>query len=281
MEVRILALGDVVGKPGRTVLKEKLPAFIEENNVDFVVANGENVAQGSGITPNLFKELIGAGVDCVTCGDHIWKRMEVKPLLEREPRLVRPLNYSEKAAGRGMTVLTSRNGVRIGIATVVGRIFMGPASCPFQAAENALRLMPPEAHIRIIEIHAEATSEKVALAWKLDGVASLVFGTHTHIPTADARVLPNGTAYITDLGMTGPYDSVIGRDKKNVIFKFETGMHAPFSVALGDVRMCGVLVTVDDTTGKALAIERVEVGQDVEASSEVEAPPASHQERKT
>ena len=187
---------------------------------------------------------IRAGGDCVTCGDHIWKRMEVKPLLESEPRLVRPLNYSEKAAGRGMTVLTSRNGVRIGIATVVGRIFMGPASCPFQAAENALRLMPPEAHIRIIEIHAEATSEKVALAWKLDGVASLVFGTHTHIPTADARVLPNGTAYITDLGMTGPYDSVIGRDKKNVIFKFETGMHAPFSVALGDVRMCGVLVTV-------------------------------------
>ncbi len=202
MDVRILAIGDIVGKPGRSILKEKLPSFIDEREVDFVVANGENAAQGSGITRNLFKEVISSGVDCVTCGDHVWKRMEIKPVLESETRLLRPLNYPAKAAGRGTTILASRRGVRVGVLSLIGRVFMSPADCPFEAAERALKLMRSETRICIVEIHAEATSEKLALAWKLDGVASLVFGTHTHIPTADARVLPQGTAYITDLGMT-------------------------------------------------------------------------------
>jgi metallophosphoesterase (TIGR00282 family) len=160
-----------------------------------------------------------------------------------------------------MGVFESRNGVRIGVTTLLGRIFMQPADCPFQAVDRALELFPSDTVVRFVEIHAEATSEKVAMGWKLDGRVTGVFGTHTHIPTADARVLPKGTAYITDLGMTGPYDSVIGRDKNSVLYKFETSMHAPFDVAHGDVRLCGAKVTVDATTGKAVAIERVEVSQ--------------------
>lgn len=261
MNVRILAIGDIVGKPGRSVLKERLPSLIEERKIDFVVANGENAAQGSGITRNLFKEVISAGVDCVTCGDHVWKRMEIKPVLESETRLLRPLNYPSKAAGRGTTILTSRGGQRIGVITVIGRVFMSPADCPFQAAEKALEVMRAETNLCVVEIHAEATSEKLALAWKLAGRASFVFGTHTHIPTADAKVLPGGTAYITDLGMTGPYDSVIGRDKESVLYKFETSMHATFNVASGDTRLCGALASVDVETGKATSIERIEIAQ--------------------
>ncbi len=261
MEVRILAIGDIVGKPGRGVLKDRLPQFVEERDIDFVIANGENAAQGSGITRNLFNEIRRAGVDCVTCGDHVWKRMEITQVLDSDSRLLRPLNYPSQAAGRGITVLESRKGVRIGVATIIGRIFMGPADCPFAAADHALERMKAETNICVVEIHAEATSEKVALSWKLDGRASLVFGTHTHIPTADARILPRGTAYITDIGMTGPYDSVIGRDVKNVLHKFETSMHAQFNVASGNTRLCGVLVSVDDQTGKALSIERVDLPQ--------------------
>jgi metallophosphoesterase (TIGR00282 family) len=261
VNVRILAIGDIVGKPGRSILMERLPALIEEREIDFVVANGENAAQGSGITRKLFKEVISAGVDCVTCGDHVWKRMEIKPVLESESRLLRPLNYPGKAAGRGTTVLTSRRGMRFGVITVIGQVFMSSADSPFLAVEKALEIIGPETKLRIVEVHAEATSEKLALAWKLDGQVSFVFGTHTHIPTADARILPGGTAYITDLGMTGPYDSVIGRDKESVLYKFETSMHATFSVATGDVRLCGALVTVDANTGKATGIERIEITQ--------------------
>lgn len=243
------------------VVKEKLPEFVEKNEVDFVLANGENAAQGTGITENLFKEIINSGVHCVTCGDHVWKRREILPVLERDERILRPLNLPERAVGRGMTVLDTGKGVRIGVATLLGRVFMGPADCPFRAADRAVEALKKEAAICFVELHAEATSEKVALGWKLNGRVSCVFGTHTHIPTADHRVLSGGTAYITDLGMTGPYDSVIGRNKNSVLYKFETSMHAPFDVASGDVRLCGALVTVDSQTGKALAIERVEIPQ--------------------
>lgn len=257
MEIRVLLIGDIVGKPGRMVVKDKLPAYVEANRVDFVIANGENAAQGSGITENLFREIVQCGVDVVTCGDHVWRRAEILSVLERDKRLLRPLNYPAESIGRGMAVYETRSGVRIGVATLVGRIFMGPADCPFHAAERAVEALRVEAPVRFIEIHAEATSEKVALGWKLTGTVSCVFGSHTHIPTADERVLPEGTAYITDIGMTGPYDSVIGRDKENVIYKFETGMHAPFNVATGDVRLCGALVTVESVTGRAIAIQRV------------------------
>ena len=255
--IRVLLIGDIVGKPGRTVLKEKLPSYIQNEQIDFVIANGENAAQGSGITDNLFREIVGCGVDCVTCGDHVWRRKEILPVLERDKRCLRPLNYPPEARGKGMTVLESRSGVRIGVITLVGRIFMGPADCPFRGADKAVEALRSETNIRFVEIHAEATSEKIALAYKLDGRVSCVFGSHTHVPTADERILPQGTAFITDLGMTGPYDSVIGRDKQSVLYKFETGMHAPFDVATGDVRLCGAKVTVDTQSGKATAIERV------------------------
>ena len=265
MEIRVLLIGDIVGKPGRTILKEKLPSYVEANRIDFVIANGENAAQGSGLTDNLFREIVNAGVECVTCGDHVWRRKEILPVLERDKRCLRPLNYPAQAVGRGVTILETRLGIRIGVATLVGRIFMGPADCPFQAAQRAFEFMQSEAKVRFVEIHAEATSEKIALAWKLDGKVSCVFGSHTHVPTADERVLPQGTAYISDIGMTGPFDSVIGRDKESVLYKFETSMHAPFHVATGDVRLCGAKVTVDATTGKALSIERVMLFQDGEA----------------
>ncbi len=257
MEIRVLLIGDIVGKPGRTVLKDKLPAYIEAQKVDFIIANGENAAQGSGITENLFREIVQTGVDCVTCGDHVWKRREILTVLERDKRLLRPLNYPQESVGRGFGVYETRSGIRIGVVTLVGRIFMGPADCPFHAAQRAVDILKREAPVRFVEIHAEATSEKMALGWKLNGHVSCVFGSHTHIPTADERVLSEGTAYITDIGMTGPYDSVIGRDKESVIYKFETSMHAPFNVATGDVRLSGALVTVESQTGKALAIERV------------------------
>ncbi len=257
MEIRVFLIGDIVGKPGRTILKNKLPDFIEARRVDFVIANGENAAQGSGITENLFREIIESGVDCVTCGDHVWKRREILTVLERDKRLLRPLNYPQESVGRGVGIFETHAGIRIGVLTLVGRIFMGPADCPFRAAQRAVDALKLETPVRFVEIHAEATSEKMALAWKLNGHVSCVFGSHTHVPTADERVLSGGTAYITDIGMTGPYDSVIGRDKESVIYKFETSMHAPFNVATGDVRLSGALVTVDSQTGKALAIERV------------------------
>jgi len=257
VEIRVLLIGDIVGKPGRTIVSDRLPAYIEEHRIDFVIANGENAAQGSGITENLFQEIAKAGVDCVTCGDHVWRRKEVLPVLGREPRLLRPYNYPPEAIGRGFGVYTSRSGTRIGVVTVVGRIFMDAADCPFHAVDRALELMRSDATVYFVEVHAEATSEKVAMGWKLDGQVACCFGTHTHIPTADERVLPRGTAYITDLGMTGPYDSVIGRDKESVLYKFQTGMHAPFTVANGDVRLCGAEVVVDVRTGKARSIERV------------------------
>jgi len=255
----VLLVGDVVGKPGRTILRERLPGYIEEEKIDFVIVNGENAAQGTGITGNLFKEIVGAGADVVTTGDHTWRRREVLALLEKDVRALRPHNYPQQAVGRGARVFEARRGFRVGVLTMLGRVFMDPVDCPFRTADQAVRELKAETPIIFVEIHAEATSEKQAIGWHLDGRVSCVFGTHTHVPTADARVLPGGTAYITDLGMTGPYDSILGRDKRNVLFKMTTSMHSPFYVASGDVRLCGARVDVDPRTGRALRIERVEL----------------------
>ena len=258
MQIDILLIGDVVGKPGREVLTQKLPEYIDRERIDFVIANGENAAQGSGITPSLFKELIQAGIDVVTLGDHVWRRKEILPVLERDQRLLRPLNYPPECIGQGMGTYRTRSGVKVGLITLLGRVFMDPkVDCPFHGVDHALKLLGADSKVVVVEMHAEATSEKVAMGWKLDGRVSCVFGTHTHVPTADERVLPGGTAYITDLGMTGPYDSVIGRDKESVLYKFQTAMHAPFTVAHGDVKMCGARVKIDVDTGKAVGIQRV------------------------
>ncbi|MBI4583599.1 MAG: TIGR00282 family metallophosphoesterase [Planctomycetes bacterium] len=257
--MRVLLIGDIVGKPGREIVSRVLPDFIAEKNLHFVLANAENAAQGSGITPSLYKELVRAGVDVVTLGDHTWRRKEALPLLKKESRILRPLNYPPECVGKGMEIYEARQGFHIAVITLLGRIFMNPVDCPFRCVDQALLRLNESIKVIFVEIHAEATSEKMAMGWKLDGRVSCVFGTHTHVPTADGRVLPCGTAYITDLGMTGPYDSVIGRTKESVLFKFETSMHAPFMVASGDVRLCGALVRLESETGKALEIERVEL----------------------
>ncbi len=260
MPVRILAIGDVVGRPGQMVVADELPGLIDRLRVDLVLCNGENACNGSGLQPNQFRKLLSYGVDVVTLGDHAFRKSEIVPMLLANDRLIRPGNLSEKAAGRGSTVAATRGGISVGVACVLGRIFVAlPADDPFAAVDRLLAGLPESVKISVVEIHAEATSEKVAMGHYLDGRVSLVFGTHTHIPTADATILPGGTAYITDLGMTGPYDSVLGRRKDRVLAHMTTAMPHPFDVASGDVRLCGVLAEIDETTGKALSVERVEV----------------------
>ena len=257
MEIQVLLVGDVVGKPGRTILKNLLPRYIEENEIDFVIVNGENAAQGTGITENLFREVVNAGADVVTTGDHTWRRREILPVLERDPRALRPLNFPPSAVGRGAGLFDTRKGVRIGVVTVLGRIFMDPVDCPFRSAEQAIRELRAQTPLCFLEIHAEATSEKQAIAWRFAGEVSCVFGTHTHIPTADERVLPQGTAFITDVGMTGPYDSVIGRRVEQILERFLSSLPMRSEVADGNVQLRALLVEVDPGTGKAASVTRV------------------------
>jgi 2',3'-cyclic-nucleotide 2'-phosphodiesterase len=261
MAIRILALGDLVGRPGRQIVSEKLPGLIRERKVDFVIANAENVAGGSGITQNLFNKIRSYGVDVITLGDHLYKKPDIIETMRRSERIVRPANLSRHAAGRGWTVVQSNAGVNVAVFALLGRVYVPAISAddPFVAIDEIMSAIPASVKVKVCDIHAEATGEKVALGHYMDGHASLVFGTHTHIPTADAKILPGGTAYITDLGMTGPYDSVLGRRKDMVVKAMSTNMPHPYDVTTGDVRMCGALVEVDETTGKATHIERIEV----------------------
>lgn len=257
MKLRVLVIGDIVGRPGRDILKKKLPDLLRDYHVDFCVANGENAAGGAGITPVIMQELISCGINSLTSGDHIWKKKDIIPVIDSDPRLLRPANYSNQAAGQGHHIYEISNGIKIGVINLQGRTFMQPVDSPFQAVDNALKDFSAQTKIIIVDIHAEATSEKIALGWYLDSRVSFIFGTHTHIQTADERILPQGTAYITDVGMTGPYDSVIGRKTENVLSAFITGMPMTFDVAEGDVRIAGAIATIDSDTGRASAIERV------------------------
>ncbi|HEX3359297.1 MAG TPA: TIGR00282 family metallophosphoesterase [Tepidisphaeraceae bacterium] len=260
MPLRILALGDIVGRPGRQVVHQKLPQLVRERQIDLVIANSENVSGGSGITQNLFHKLRSYGVDVITLGDHIYKKVDIVPTLQSSERVVRPANLSKEAAGRPWTVVTTNSGVAVGVFSLLGRIFMNfPADDPFAAAERVLSELPGHVRVCVCDMHAEATSEKIAMGHFLDGRVSLIVGTHTHIPTADAHVLAGGSAYITDLGMCGPYDSVLGRRKDRVIKYMTTNMPAPFDVATNDVRLSGVIAEIDPETGRAISIERVEV----------------------
>lgn len=227
-------------------------------SLDLVIANGENAAGGSGITPLILDKLYKSGVDVVTTGDHVFRRSELIAHLETDHRVLRPLNYPESAAGRGFTFVET-GGQKMAVMNLIGRTFMQAARCPFMAADRALEEIGKLTNVIVVDMHAEATSEKVAMGWYLDGRVSAVVGTHTHVPTADARILPDGTAYITDLGMTGPHESVIGRRVDRILSRFLTGMPTPFDVARGDVRMNGAIIEVDPTSGKALSIERLEV----------------------
>jgi hypothetical protein len=257
--MRILFIGDIVGQPGRRIVKESLPGLVEEYSPDLILANGENAAGGFGITPSLVEELLDLGIAVLTSGNHIWDKKELLPYLTDrvDSRLLRPANYPAGVPGRGLTVGQTRGGIGYAVMNLQGRTFMQPIECPFRAADALLEQIPAEVKIRIVDMHAEATSEKIALGWYLDGRVTGVIGTHTHIPTADEAVLPQGTAYITDVGMSGPYDSVIGIEKQCVIQKFLTQLPGRFEVARGDVRLCGVLIETDTATGRALSIQRI------------------------
>jgi metallophosphoesterase (TIGR00282 family) len=256
--MRILIIGDIVGRPGKRACSQIVPRLIQQRQIDFVIANAENVAAGSGLTPPMFRKLRHYGVDCCTMGDHIYRRKELIPLLESTDRIVRPANLPPEAVGCESTVVEARNGLRVGVVNLLGRTYMNVrADCPFHAVDRVLMRLSHDVRVVVVDIHAETTSEKVAMGWYLDGRATAVVGTHTHVPTADECVLPQGTAYVTDLGMTGPYDSVLGRAKDRVIKALVTGMPHPYDIAGGDVRLCGVIVEADEQTGRARHIERV------------------------
>jgi 2',3'-cyclic-nucleotide 2'-phosphodiesterase len=260
MPIRVLCLGDVVGRPGRQVLHQKLSLLVRDRQVDLVVANAENIAGGSGITANLFNKIRSYGVDVVTLGDHVYRRADIVPTLQNSERVVRPANLARAAAGRRYTVVTTNSGVQVAVFLLLGRIYMNvPADDPFATADWVLGELPAGVKCRICDMHAEASSEKVAMGHWLDGRCSVIFGTHTHTPTADARILPGGSAFISDVGMCGPYDSVLGRRKDRVLRYMTTAMPQQFEIATGDVRMCGVLCEIDEQTGRALSIERIEV----------------------
>lgn len=257
MNINILCIGDVVGRPGRFVLSNALPAIVRDHAIDCVIANVENIAGGSGLTPSLYEKLRRYGVDLMTMGDHIYRRGEIVPVLARSNCIVRPANYPPTAVGSEFAVFQTKRGPSVAIVSLMGRLFMRPiVDCPFQAIDRVLQQIPREVKIIVVDVHAEATSEKIALGWYLDGRASVVFGTHTHVPTADERLLHQGTAYITDLGMTGPYESVLGRRIDRVTHFLTTGMPEPFEVAGHDARLCGIIARVDGETGRATHIER-------------------------
>ncbi|MBI4116058.1 MAG: TIGR00282 family metallophosphoesterase [Candidatus Omnitrophica bacterium] len=256
--LKVLALGDVVGEPGRRAIKEIVPALIREEELSFVIANGENLAGGSGITESTVLDLFSSGVDVITSGDHIFRKKEGEDLLEKSRRILKPANYPAGTPGIGSTVVNSKDGGRkIGVLNLIGRVFLKTVNCPFEVAKREVEKLRQETPIIFVDIHAEATSEKVALGWYLDGQITAIFGTHTHVQTADETVLPQGTGYITELGMCGPYKSVIGREIDQVLRMFLTQMPTKLDVAKEDARISGALFEVDAQTGKTLSVRRI------------------------
>lgn len=256
--MRILFIGDIFGRPGRDLVRQALPALIERDAIDFTVANVENAAAGSGITRDTGDELLSRGVDVLTTGNHVWDKREATTYVGAEPRLLRPLNMSALAPGRGVTVARARTGRPVGVINVMGRVFMPPVDDPFAAVDAAVLRLREECRIILVDVHAEASAEKVAMGWFLAGRVTAVIGTHTHVQTADARILPGGTAYMTDAGMTGPHDSVIGVAIEPALARFRTGMPAKLEPAAENPRFQAAVVTVDEQTGQATAIERID-----------------------
>ena len=259
MPVNILFIGDIVGKPGRQAVSRELHRLIDRYSIDLVIANGENASGGFGITSESAKELFSCGVDLFTSGNHIWDKKEALEYLKKEERIIRPSNYPEGAPGKGSTVFVTPGGIKVGVVNLEGRVFMDALDCPFRAADREVAALSEVTKVIFVDFHAEATSEKTSLGWYLDGRVSAVVGTHTHVQTADERILTSGTAYITDVGMTGAFDSVIGVRKDEPIYRFLTQMPAKFEVAKKDLRLNGVVVTIDESSGNALAIERVNI----------------------
>jgi len=257
--MRIFFIGDIVGSPGRDLVHNRLAELVREHGADLVIANGENAASGFGITPRLADGLFNSGVEVITGGNHSWDRREIFEYIPGEPRLIRPANFPEGASGRGLYLGTTRGGIPYAVMNLMGRVFMNPLDCPFRTADRLLATLPEQTKVIFVDMHAEATSEKQAMGWYLDGRVSVVVGTHTHVPTADEHVLPNGTAFITDVGMTGPHESVIGMDRAAMTKRFLDGLPARFEVAVGDVQLNSVLVDVDESTGHAKRISRINI----------------------
>ena len=255
--MRILFIGDIVGSPGRKIVHDRLADILSQRQVDLCIANGENAASGFGITPRLAEELLASGIEVLTGGNHIWDRKEILDYFPHEPRLLRPANFPNGAPGKGLFVGRAKNDVPYAVLNLQGRTFMTPLDDPFRTANAELAKLPADVRVIVVDMHAEATSEKQAMGWYLDGKVSAVIGTHTHVATADERVLPGGTAVITDVGMTGPHDSVIGMEKSGILQRFLDGMPARFSVAEGNIQMNTVLIDVDEASGRARAIERL------------------------
>ncbi len=257
--MRLLFIGDIVGRPGRQCLKILLPGLTERLSPDCIIANGENAAGGAGITLAVYRELRELGIDVITGGNHIWDNREVFRFIEDEPYLLRPANYPlDDTPGRGSCIFKTSRGTRIGILNLMGRLFMQPLlDCPFQRAVLEIEQLRKETPVIVVDFHGEATAEKQALAWHLDGRVSAVIGTHTHVLTADERILPQGTAYITDAGMTGLYDSILGVDRHGALQKFLTGLPQRFKISTGAAQLNGVLLEIDERSGKASSIKRI------------------------
>jgi 2',3'-cyclic-nucleotide 2'-phosphodiesterase len=255
--VRILLIGDIVGKPGRQICVDCLRGLRVAERLDLIVANAENAAGGSGLTPEIYRELLAGGIDGITLGDHAFRRREIFPTLQTERKIVRAANYPREAPGHDFAVLRAHNDVRVAIFTLLGRVFMPPIDCPFAAASRVLASLPDDVRVILLDFHAEATSDKQLMGRHLDGRVSAVLGTHTHVPTADARILPGGTAFQCDVGMTGPHESILGRRIDRVMETTRTFRPTHFEVATDDVRLYGTVVDVDPQTGRATSIQPI------------------------
>ncbi len=257
--MNLLLIGDVIARAGRQALKRHLPRLRKEHEIAFCIVNAENAAGGAGITRETARDLYDAGADCLTTGNHVWDKKEVIPYLDEDSRLLRPANYPAPCPGSGVHVGTAENGARVGVINLMGRVYMGGFDDPFRAADRLVADLRGKADVIAVDFHAELTSEKAAFGWYLDGRVSVVYGTHTHIPTADERILPGGTAFQTDVGMTGPFDSVIGMQVEGALQRFLTQRHHRLEPAEGNVQIRATLVEVDASTGKARAIRRIVV----------------------
>lgn len=256
--MKILMIGDIVGQPGRNIVRSIVPRLKQDLNIDFIIANGENSAGGNGITRATADEIFASEVDVITGGNHIWDKRDIVDWIDSEPRLIRPANYPPNTPGKGYIISQVFSDTKVAVINLSGRVFMSPLDCPFQAIDLLLKKIGSEADFIIVDFHAEATSEKVAFGYYSDGRVSAVFGTHTHIQTADARILPKGTAYITDVGMTGPYESVLGVKKELAIASFTTSLPQRFEVAREHAQFNAVVLELDPRTGKARNIENIQ-----------------------
>jgi 2',3'-cyclic-nucleotide 2'-phosphodiesterase len=259
--MRVLIIGDVVAKPGRMAVLERIQDLREQNEIDLAIMNAENLAGGFSVTPSLCEQLFASGIDVMTSGNHIFDKKEAIPYIQTQPRLLRPANYPPNTPGSGIWTGVVR-GTQVAVVNLMGRVFMPPSDDPFRIADNVLDSLGPETKVRIVDMHAEATSEKVAMGWYLDGRVSAVVGTHTHVQTADERILPKGTACLTDIGMTGSYSGVIGMNKADVIARFTTAVARRAEHSSGEVRICAVVVDVDDNSGRANEIRRLNLSHE-------------------